>query len=552
MRFAARSIIIGIAALQVWVGAAGCRRKPARKPASTAPAPATPAQHQPAERGAPPAAGRAATLRIQVDQLPAQLNPYVSPDLWCQRLLVPAVLEPLVQILPSGAVQPYLAAEVQPREGGRRFRFRLRDGVRFHDGRPLTSTDVKFTLDRLTARNAPSELLRADLADLEEVRADEPLVVEILLRRPNHLIMAVLAEVGILAAHQHGRYGLRNPKLNWMPVGSGPFEVVDRKSRDQLELQPHRAYWGQRPGVTKLLVSAIPDPGRALAALRNDEVDLLPAVYPGYYPDQVSDERLKQRFRALRLHPYRLRLVLPNLRHPLLRDRRVRAALDQLIDRDRLIRDQRHGLGQTVSAPIWTLSGWYDRGLHSPTFDRVAAGRLLDAAGWRESKPGAIRQRAGKPLRLKLLRSRESAEMQEVARVLQSDLRSAGVDLQVEAGDFGFIKAQLKRGRFELALLGMAPRPESDLSVYLHSKGELNYGGYKNPVVDSLLDTLRGAGLPDERVRVGRRLHRALAEDPPYLLLYAPIELMLASRRVRGLPQNGRWPKLAPLSLSAE
>lgn len=541
------SSIICVALLQVWLALPGCRGKrsaPSRTPpvaASHLPPSTAPA--------VPPAAG--AVLRIHVEALPNQLNPYVSPELWCQRLLVPAVLEPLVLLLPSGAVQPLLAAEVEPRDGGRRFRFRLRPNVRFHDGRPLTSTDVKFTLERLMGRTGP-ELLRVELADIEQVDAPQPLLVEVVLRRPNYLVLSVLAELGILPAHQHGRFGLRNPKLNWMPVGTGPFQVSQRKNRDEIELTANRGYWGQRPALGRLQVTVIADPGRALAALRNGEIDMLPSLYAGYYPGQISDERLRARFRTQRVHPYRLRLLLPNLRNPVLRDRRVRAALDRLIDRERLVREQRHGLAQGVSAPIWSLSGSYDRTLQPVSFDRVAAGRLLEGAGWHEPKPGAVRQRAGKPLRLRLLRSRESAEMQEVARALQTDFRSAGVELAVEVGDFGFIKAQLRRGNFELALLGMALRPESDLSPYLHSRGELNFGSYDEPVVDALLNALRAAASPDERARVGQRLHRALVDNPPYLILYAPTELMLVSRRLRGLPQNGRWPRLARLSFSAK
>jgi len=466
--------------------------------------------------------------------------------------MVPAVLEPLILATGTGTYQPHVAASMETKEGGRRYVFRLRPNVHFHDGRPLTSEDVKYTLDKLIGRNPPSELLRVELADLEEVLAPQLDRVELVLRRPNYLLPATLAEIGILPAHVHGRFGLRNPKLNWMPIGSGPFRVLERKTRDTVVLVPSDRYWGQRPRLPRVIVTATADPARALASLRNGDLDILPSVYPGYYPDQLNAARLKERFRFLRLHPYRMRLILYNLRDPILRDRRVRLAIERLVDRERMIREQRHDLAQSLTAPLWPLSAWYDRTIHPTSFDRAAAVKLLEGSGWVEPRPGAVRTRAGKPLRIRMLRSRESAEMQEVARVLTTDLRSAGIELQVEAADFGFLKAQLKRGRFEMALAGLAPRPESDLSPLLHKRGELNYGGYSNPMADALLEALRTGASPEERTRTAQRLHRVLHEDPPYAVLYAPIDLMLVGRRVKGVANNGRWPRLAPITLSEE
>jgi peptide/nickel transport system substrate-binding protein len=490
---------------------------------------------------------RPGVLRVQVDHLPAQLNPYVSQDLWCQTITVPSVFEPLVLMTPSGAPKPHLASTMEVRNGGLLYLFRLRPAVQFHDGRPLTSTDVKFTLDRLLARNSPAELLRAELGDVEEVRAPDPERVEIALRRPNYLLPSILAEVGILPAHIYGRFGLRNPKLNWMPIGTGPLRVVERRSRDTVVLEAHDKYWGERTRLSRVIFLAIPDPARALAALRNGELDILSHLYPGYYPDQLSSSRMKEHFRVLRLHPYRMRLMVYNMRHPILKDRRVRLALERLADRERMVRTLRNGLGQVLTAPLWPLSQWYDGTIHPHSFDRAGAVRLLDAAGWQDRKGTGRRQRLGRVLRLRILRARESAEMGEAAQMLKTDFRAVGIEAEVEVADFGFLKAQMRRGHFDVALLGLAPRIDSDLSPWLHTRGELNHAGGSNVVVDALLDSLRQAPSAEERQRLGQRLHRLLYEDFPFTVLYAPIELMVVDRRVHGLANNGRWPRLAGL-----
>jgi len=487
---------------------------------------------------------------VQVDHLPPQLNPLVSFDLWCQAVTLHTIFEPLVTLSPSGAPLPHLASALEVKVGGRILVFTLRRGVLFHDGRPMTATDVKFTLDRLIGRHAPSDLFKVELGDLDEVRAPDDHHVELSLRKANALLPAVLAEIPILPAHIYGRFGLRSAKHNWMPIGTGPFKAAERKNRDQILLARHDRYWGQASRLTQLQFLVIADPSRALSALRNGELDILSSLYPGYYPEQLTAGRIKDRFRVLRIHPYRMRILLYNTRHPALRDRRVRTALERLTDRDRILRVARNKLGQLVSAPIWSLSSWYDTSIHAQSFDRAGALRLLDAAGWQDPKATGRRTRAGQPLRLRILRSRESSEVAEAASVLKADFRGAGIDAEVEVADFGFLKAQLRRGKFDLALLGLAPRVGSDLSPLVHSRGALNYGGYSNSNVDAYLDAMRASGLPGERQRIGQRLHRLLFEDPPFTILYAPIELMVVSKRVRGLANNGRPPRYSSLDLA--
>lgn len=490
-----------------------------------------------------------------MDYLPSNLNPVVSSDFWCRFVAFRTILEPLVLVDPTGAVHPHLAKSMEVRQGGRAFRFRLRPGIRFHDGRAMLAADVKYTLEAAVKRarieRSALGLQAVELTQVVEVRAVGDDVVEVVLQRRNRLFPAVLAEIGILPAHLYNKRGLRDAKLNRAPVGTGPFMVPAHAagpSSGALLLVRNEAYWGRGPGLEKLLFIAVNDPAQALARLRNNELDLIPRLHPGYYPSQFKSERMRRRFKVLRIHPYRLRLLLFNVKRGPLVDRRVRLALAYLTDRPRLVRDLRNDLGQVLSGPLWALGPWYDKSIHPYSFDRVAAGRLLDAAGWVDLGSGKGRRRLGYPLQLVLLRARESERMSQAAAQLKAEFASAGVRLDVRSGDFGYVKAQLRRGRFDLALLGLALRPGSDLSPLLHSKGPLNLGGYDNPEVDRLLDAIRASSFEAHRQRFARQLHRLLHQDLPFIVLYAPIELAVLDGRLRGAPDNGRRPALPALS----
>jgi ABC-type transport system substrate-binding protein len=500
------------------------------------------------------AAPKPSKLRIHADRIPSNLNPMISQDPWSWRIAFRTVLEPLVLVKTTGAYQPYLAASMKIRAKGRIFRFKLRPDISFHDGRPLTSADVVYTLEALRKRQkkrrANFDLLGAELAQMVEVRAVGESTVDVVLRRTNYMFPSVLAEIGILPSHLYKRRGLINPQLNRAPVGTGPFRVGDRDGHQRLVLERNDAYWGRPAQVADIEFLAIDDPAKALAALRNGELEVLPGLHPSYFPAQLKKGHMPKRFRALRLHPYRMRAIIYNLKRRHLKDRRVRVALARLSDRQRLVREVRNNLGQVLSAPFWTLSRSYNQKIHPYSYDRRAAGRLLDAAGWQDAKGKGKRRRMGWPLKVSLLRARKASQgTRRAAQMLKAEFGATGIEAEIRVGDFGFILSQLRRGRFDAVLLGISPRPDSDLTPMLHSKGALNVGRYNNPRVDRTLNALRATSSPSARGTLMGRLHRLLHDDPPMTILWAPIEIMVVDRRVRGLANNGRWPVLSTLSL---
>ncbi len=491
-------------------------------------------------------------LTIQLPSLPANLNPLLgSADIWCRRVAMHNIFEPLLRRVGETGVRPHLARSFEWSENRRRLRLSLRRDVFFHDGRPLTSDDVSYTLERLLRRNTVNRLLKVRLSAIRQVREVSEGTVELVLSRVDSALPKVLADVGIVPAHRYRRFGLASPRLNASPIGTGPFRFAPTADARSLVLTKNDSYWGPPPGLRRVVFKAISDPARTLPALRNGTVDVLADLYSGYYPKQIASERFKARFSISRLHPYRLRVLLFNLERGPLKDRRVRLALLRAIDRAKVLREIRGDLGQLLSAPLWPLSSWYDRTLHPRSVDRNAAAKLLAQAGWRGGK-GGKRWHLDRSLTLRILRAKGDVPRQ-VGDAISKDLAALGVDSGVDVADFAFFRTLLRRGRFDLAVLGLALGPHEDLAMYLHSKGRKNYGRYHNKAVDALFDGLRKGPAEGDHTRDGRQLHRLLYEDPPMVVLYEPIELVVAHRRVRGLASGkGRWPQLSDLRLDEE
>ncbi|MBK6848171.1 MAG: hypothetical protein IPG96_11770 [Proteobacteria bacterium] len=491
-----------------------------------------------------------ALLAIGLPQLPVQLDPLQGGgDVWAQRLVRGNVVEALFDRGPDDRAVGRLARAAEWRDQGRTLRLSLRRGVRFHDGRELTSAEVAAALDQVLRARSVNPLLRLALADIAQVTTPAADVVELRLTRVNYQLPRALAALPIVgrarAVDAHGAAGAGRP-AHAMVVGTGPYQLGASAAPGTLLLRRFAGYWGAPPAIASVELRAVPDAAHALGALRNAEIDVLAALHPGYYPAEVSGSRFDRRFFLRRLRPHQLRLLWFNLRRRLLDDRRVRLALARLADGAALA-TALGGEVQPLGRVLWGPWGSAVGGAGGPA--PIDGAALLNWSGW-QRKGGGWRQRDGRVLVLRLLCAREGPGRQEAEQIARR-LREAGVGVSVELGDFGFVRVQLQRGNFDLALSGLTVPGDDELALYLHSDGALNFAHYESSAADAVLDALRTALPETDRSPWHARLLQLLAEDPPWAGLYVPRELSVVSRRVEGWADDGQWPELATLRLRA-
>lgn len=513
--------------------------------APAAPVKVTKTTSRPASRA--PLRARSAPLTIQVAQLPTHLNPLLpDADEWTDRIALHNVFETLTRI-EEGKVRLHLLESVVWKEDRRRVLLRLRGGVTFHDGRPLTARDAFFTLHHILRFRSINPLLKARLDSIRKVLELSKHVLELRLYRHDERLLTTLADVPIVPAHRYRRAGLRSSRQNRTPIGTGPFRVVPSAREHELVLQRNKDYWGPLPYLPRVVFRQMSDPGRALMALRNGEIDVVPSVYVGYYPKQLEDRRFKRRFRVVRVYPQRMRVLLFNCSKRPFKDRRARLAVAHLVDRPRLVRMARNDLATVISGPIMPTSNWYDRNLHPRSIDLARAGRLFHQAGWVRWRRWG-RHWVGHPLHARLIYADDDGA-KALASAIVKDLEAGHVKVSAQALPLAQLNRALHHRNFDIALFGLALDPSLDLSPFLHSKGMFNYGQFDSNAVDALLDGMRRLPPTTDRVRLGRRLHRALHEELPLLVLFQPIELMAMHRRVLEVGQDGHFPLLTQLRI---
>lgn len=476
------------------------------------------------------------TLVAAIGEDPGHLNPAITTN-GGVHTAAGLLYDGLLTLDDSMRPSPALAERWSVEDGGTRYRFHLRRGVRWHDGAPFTAWDVVFTFDSVLLRYHART--RASMAPaLLRVEAVDSHTVDFRFRRPYAPLLQQLdvVEAPMLPRHVFaGGDPLRHP-ANTAPVGTGPFRFVAYADNAEIRYEANRAYFGGAPALERVILRMIPDPGSQVIALEAGEVDWLFAV-PG--PER---ERLRRNPRIgliqTTVNPGGSHCVLTlgfNLDRPTFRDVRVRRAVAHALDRPQFVERVLFGEGRVADAPISSRIGFaHASGLALPAFDTVQAGRLLEAAGWHADAGGApggtrvARGVAGVPDGTPLVVGFKALPSQvSYGELLRAQLRRVGLDLRLEPLEQAvFVREVFTARNFDTAIASYCNGTDPEIGVrrqYVSASIApvpfSNMAGYRNPAMDSLFDRAGAALDLEERRRLYREIQEIAVRDQPYVWL---------------------------------
>lgn len=408
--------------------------------------------------------------------LPGTLRVAVGEDIWpltgqgptakhfSAGELSAEVFEPLVSLGPDHSVRPGLAERWEPVEGG--WRFHLRAGVTFHDGRPLTADDVVWSWSE---RELYPSSVRSSLAPVGVVAVAER-TVEFRTLAPDNRLPEKLAhpEGPIVARDCHNDSA--------PPVGTGPYRVVDYRPRQRLMVEAYPGYWGPAPSVARLTFVFMPDPASRLEALRNGTVDVA-ANLPGAV---LAGAELGPGIQVIRAPAGAVQTLTFNPGGGTAgpgpaADAAVRRAVALSLDRHRYVASVLGGEGEPGRwmTPPTVLGAAADL-VTAPTFDRAAAQVLLEAAGWTRG-PDGVRQRGGTRLTLTIVAGPPITEgaLSEV----RSQLSEVGIEVAAKHASDAAAAARFRSAGYD-ADLGMPNQNDANPAflVGLRAAGELGAG----------------------------------------------------------------------------
>ena len=419
---------------------------------------------------------------------------------------------------------PDLAESWEILDGGTRYRFHLRPNVLFHDGRPFTSEDVAWTFNTMLTDEVVSPKRGAFPLLERVVPVDEHTVDFVLASSYGVLLPDLTSYTGIIPN------GTSPEEMNRNPVGTGPYRVVERQP-DRVVLEAFDGYWGETPGIRRVVIREVPDATVRTLELRKGSVHL---IVNGLSPDVIQSFRDDPAYRVVEDPGANYSYIGINLEDPLLSDVRIRRALALSINRPRIVNTLWQGLGvptETVMRPgHWARHN----GLEPIPFDPAAARALLDEAGYPDPDGDGPRPRFTITFKVS---TDQSALLQ--AQAIQSMLGDAGIGIEIRSYEFATFYSDVKQGNFQIFSLTWTGIVDPHfLNLVLHSgsipPNGANRGRYRNPEFDRLLDL--GASLigPEERRPIYLEAQEIFARDLPYVSLFIKVNVAVMPADLEG------------------
>jgi peptide/nickel transport system substrate-binding protein len=446
------------------------------------------------------------------------LNPWQAEDLYSTEIAV-NIFEGLVRFKKdSTAIEPCLATAWSVQAGGRRWRFTLRRGVRFHDGTPFDARSVLHTFhSRLEKKQRIYQRLNSLFTVITAVRSPDPYSVEITLDRPYAPFLVALADSAVVI--QPARSA---PAGEFRPVGTGPFRFASWSRGRTLILNRNPDYWGGTVRLEKIIFKVMPDPLGRLLQIRNGSADMA-AVQSGKEYEELSRRNDIVILSNPSISTHYLGF---NTRRKPFDRMEVRAAFLHIIHKGNMVKQIFQNLAEPAFTPLPRPMFPNIRVEPVNSFNLKIARSLLKTAGL----PGGFS--------CSLYFADGQQGIQEIADLLAIMARKVNVTIRKVRLPFPELVKAANRGDHDMLLMGWTTGPDPDFFLYplfTFSPGNRNRFFYENPELTRLLDAGKSTMDAGQRERIYLQALDVLKKDVPWIPLFHLIDNLACSHRLRGL-----------------
>lgn len=478
---------------------------------------------QPPPGGKAPAAAKSLTIAISSDE--GTLTPFTNQTGYPGNNLVKLIFDTLVVVQGDG-VTPLLAKELRTTDN-KVFTMPLRQGVAWHDGKPLTAQDVAFSVDFYKKHMEGDSSI--DLRPIENVTASGDTVTMTLKAPDPEFPRRILADMAILPEHVWSSVTKVSEAGTDKAIGTGPYKLTKYDNARGYTLTANTSYAMGKAKADTVKIVVIPEESTQFAALRTGEVHMSTKIVP---PQQLSALEKQPNIGVVKGTEFASTLLAFNTGRAPFDKPEVRRALAKAIDVTDLVKTALLGQGTPGNPGFIHAESPVKPDRLAPLYDAAAAGRELDALG---AKPGTdgIRVLDGKPMSYELLVQSTSTDRLRSAELIRDMLKTVGVAVKVTALDPDSLDAKVwpdydvSKGRnYDMSMWGWsAPVMLSSGSIaqLLASDpedGSLNVVGFKNDKVDEIVRTLTSAATLEARTATAKQLQAQIAEQMPFLTLY--------------------------------
>lgn len=466
------------------------------------------------------------TLTIANDADAISLDPMGSNDNASSKVNL-QIYEGLFDISGEGEVIPLLAESYEV-EDDIKYTFKLKEGVKFHNGEEMKASDVVFSLKR--ACNSPNVLHLFNTIDEDTITAESDYVVSMKLKEPFAGILSafmhpggsILSEKAVTEAEKDGgTYGQE-------PVGTGPFKLDKWSKANAIELSAFEDYHGDAPGVDKVIFRIIPEPTNRVIEIESGGADIAFEIQP-IDIGKIEDNPDLELYQAL---DYGTTYLGFNTQKEPFDNPKVREAISYAIDMQSIVDKVWLGVGQCATNSLPPTLKYSIADEYEPRKrDVEKAKQLLEEAGWGDGFECEIA-------------TNERKQRVDMATIIKEQLSEVGITANVEVMEWSAYNDHLKNGRqdmFEIAWIADTPDPDTFLFPCFHSSAKGEGGNYcflEDDELDGYLEEARKELDDDKRAELYRKAQERIHDITAWIPQYNQEITVGATKKVKGLELN--------------
>ncbi len=466
---------------------------------------------------------------------PSTLNPITSQDLYASNVQNYIMESLMTRNDDTYAWEPQLASAFEISPDGKVFTFKLRPGVKWHDGKPLTVEDVKFSFDVIFDPKFPTAHLRPFYEGLEKVEIVDANTVRFTAKETYFKNFESAAGLTIVPKHIYGDVE-KGPKISKELVGSGPYILDKNEKGKRIVLKKNATWWGSSVPYYKdqwkleqIVLRFVQDPTVALEMLKKGELD-----YEGFTPEQYEEKAkgpewgtkvFKVKTQNLSTKSYGF--IGWNFKNPLFTDKRVRLALYHLVNRELMIQKFRYGMSLPATGPWYQQSDYASKTVQPVPYDPKKALAMFKEAGWIDTDKDGVLDHVidGKKTPMKFTIITANQDFMKYLTIFKEDAKQVGVDIELKYVEWNSFTKLLDERKFDAVNLGWGGGSvDNDPKQIWHSASATpsgsNFIDYKNPAVDKLIDEARTKMKKEERLPILQKVYELIAADAPYAFLF--------------------------------
>lgn len=387
------------------------------------------------------------------------------------------MFESLLTMDERGNLQPNLAQSWEVSGGGKVYVFKLRSGVKFHNGREMTAEDVKFAMDyTMNPQNGARGYER--LTVVERVETPDKNTLRVTLKKISAAFLYDLSEIQAFSIIPKGSLQEGIDKPAQFPPGTGPFKFVEWQPEQRIVVERFNDYWGHKAFLDRIVLKPISNTTVRMNALRAGDVDMIERA-PYEWVEQIKSGKIKGLTTVEAPYAAYHQLVF-NVAIPPFNNKKFRQAIAHALDKKEILQATFFGFGAVADQKYPAGHTWHIKGVPTPAIDLNKARALLADSGY-----------DGKPVDIMI---RQGSDAETAASTIQAQLKRIGLNVNVKVFEYSAHRSFVQNGTFTFDFMGsgLHPDPSTTYGVELGCIPNLksrssNYSGWCDKEVDALL-----------------------------------------------------------------